>query len=89
VNGQDDDIITSCLVKPKAKTDTAWLLIKHGADVTTREKAHSTPLHMASSVGSVETVRLLIEHGANVTAQNETHSTPLHLASSLVSTTTA
>ncbi|KAH8980408.1 ankyrin repeat-containing domain protein [Lactarius akahatsu] len=58
------------------------LLIRHGADVTAQDDAHSTPLHLASSKGSVETVEMLIQHGADVNAQNGDQSTPLHLAAS-------
>ena len=70
------------------KIETVRLLIKHGADVTARDEAQSTPLHLASSCASTETVHLFIEHGANVTARDGSHRTPLHLASSCVSNTT-
>jgi ankyrin repeat protein len=72
------------------KTETVRLLIKHGADVTAQDEAHSTPLHLASSCASTETVRLLIEHGAkvNCNARDGSHRTPLHLVSSCVSNTT-
>jgi len=75
-------------LKSHAKADTVRLLIDHGADVFAQDENHSTPLHLASSLGSAETVRLLIEHGADVTAQDGNHSTPLHLASSRVSVET-
>ncbi|KAH9056537.1 hypothetical protein EDB87DRAFT_1687340 [Lactarius vividus] len=56
------------------------LLIEHGADVTTRDGSHRTPLHLASSWDDIygqylkpyknyikaEIVQLLIEHGADV-----------------------
>lgn len=71
------------------KADTVKLLIDHGADVAMQDETKSTPLHLASSLGSTETVRLLIEHGADVTARDTNHRTPLHLAASLVSTETA
>ena len=69
------------------KVETVRMLIEHGADVTIQDKAHSTPLHLASSKGSTETVRLLLQHGADVATQDENNRTPLHLASSWVSTT--
>jgi len=69
------------------KADTVRLLIEHGVDVTAQDGSHSTPLHLASSLGSLEIVRLLIEHGADVTAQDVSHRTPLHLVSSWVRTT--
>lgn len=67
------------------RAETVMLLIKHEADVTAQDETKSTPLHLASSVGSTEVVRLLVEHGADVTAQDVHHMTPLHLASSWVS----
>ena len=60
------------------------LLIDHGANVNAQDDTKSTPLHLASSMGSIETVQLLIEHGADVTARDVRHMTPLHLASSWV-----
>ena len=51
-------------------------------DVNAKEYGGSTPLHIASSKGSVETVRELIKHGADVNAKEYGGSTPLHLASS-------
>ena len=69
------------------KAETAQVLIEHGADVTMQDKAHSTPLHLASFRGSTETVRLLLQHGADVAVQDENNRTPLHLASSWVSAT--
>ena len=56
------------------------LLIRHGADVATRDDNHSTPLHLAASKRSAEIVDLLIRHGADVNAENGNRSTPLHLA---------
>ena len=60
------------------------LLIKYGADLAARDKTHSTPLHMASSLCRSEIMRLLMDHGADVTSQNENQLTPLHLVSSWV-----
>ena len=71
------------------KTDTVRLLIKHGADVSVKDKTHATSLHVAALCGSFETVRLLLEHGADVTVIDGSHKTPLHLASSRVSAVTA
>jgi ankyrin repeat protein len=83
VNGQDEGLDEKLRWKYiNDKTDTVQLLLQHGADFTTQDDTHSTPLHLASSKGSVETVDLLIRHGANVNAQNGSKSTPLHLAAS-------
>jgi hypothetical protein len=49
------------------------LLIDRGADVTAKDKAYSTPLHLASSQGSAETVQLLIGCYADVAAQDTCH----------------
>jgi ankyrin repeat protein len=68
--------------KSRDKADTVQLLIQHGADVTARDDTHSTPLHLASSMGNAETVGLLIRHGADINVQNVNQSTPLHLAAS-------
>ena len=69
-------------VKLDAKADIVHLLIQNGADVAAQDDAQSTPLHLASSKGSVETVELLIKHRADVNALNVNLSTPLHLAAS-------
>ena len=53
------------------------LLINSGADVSTRDNGHSTPLHLVSSSGSDEAMRLLIKHGANVNAEDIRGRTPL------------
>lgn len=84
--GQDPSVIWPYRLNHIAKAETVRLLLAHDADVTARNKTHSTPLHLASSNGSAETVRLLIESDADVTAQDENHSTALHLVSSWVST---
>ena len=60
----------------------AQVLLEHGADVTSRDDTHSTPLHLAASNPDLEIVRLLIKHGADVNARNRNNFTPLHLASS-------
>ena len=70
------------------KRDFHPVLIDHGADVMAIDETRSTPLHLASLVGSVETVRLLIEHGADVTARDMDNRTPLHMSLCRVSTKT-
>ena len=72
-----------------AMAEIVRVLIEHGADVTMQDKAHSTPLHLASSMGNTEIVRLLLQHGADVATQDENNRTPLHLTSSWVSATCA
>jgi ankyrin repeat protein len=53
-----------------ASKSYARILVDHGADVTARADNGWTPLHVASSCGSVEVARFLIEHGADSTARN-------------------
>ena len=56
------------------------VLLEHGADVTSRDDTHSTPLHLASLNAYPGIVRLLIEHGADVNARDRSRNTPLFLA---------
>ena len=70
------------------KAEFVWLLLEHGADVTARDDTDSTPLHLATSMGSPEIVRLLIKHGANVNALDGNREMPLHLALAKVSVKT-
>ncbi len=50
--------------------DIARLLLKHGADMNSRDNSRNTPLHLASEYGHLETVRLLVERGANIDAED-------------------
>jgi ankyrin repeat protein len=77
-NGWDDRSL-------HVNTETIEVLLEHGADVTARNDTHSTPLHLAASMGSHEVMRLLIKHGANINALDGNLKTPLHLASAGVS----
>lgn len=49
---------------------TVNLLPRLGADVTVRDKRHSTPLHRASARGEPESMERLIQHGAGVTVRD-------------------
>ena len=60
----------------KNTLDTARRLLELGADPNICSKSHSTPLHEASSRGSLEVVRLLLSYGAKVDAKNDKGSTP-------------
>jgi ankyrin repeat protein len=82
INEQDDSVHRTDRETFHMKADTVRLLIGDRASVTMQDETQSTPLHLASSLGSAETVRLLIEQGADVNAQDANHRTPLHLASS-------
>jgi ankyrin repeat protein len=75
VDGQDDRDYHAMPNGKFVKADTVRLLIKHGVDVTGKDETKTTPLHLASSLGSAEMVRLLIEHSSDVNAQDEHHMT--------------
>ncbi|WP_447971296.1 ankyrin repeat domain-containing protein [Nitrospira sp. M1] len=55
-------------------------LLKHGADVESRDTRGRTALLIAVGINSVEIARLLIEAGANVNAQDHQMDSPLLLA---------
>jgi ankyrin repeat protein len=59
---------------------TVQVLLEHGADVNAQNNMHSTPLHLATSLDSVETIQLLLKLGADIDVQDRTHNTSLHLA---------
>ena len=67
------------------KAEIVWILLKHGADVTPRGGTHSTPLHLAMSMGSPEIVQLLVKHGADVNALDGNRKMPLQLVLAAVS----
>lgn len=59
------------------------LLIDKNADVNSKDKFDSTPLHLASGYNpNEELVKFLLENNANVNAKDKDGWTPLHLASS-------
>ena len=58
----------------------ARLLPQHGADTSTRDDSHSTPLHQTSSRGWLEISRLLLSHGANVDVKDGNGRTPFDVA---------
>ena len=62
------------------QTDSARLLIAHGANVNARAAGGHIPLHEAAANGSVELVTLLIENGADINAQTDDGRTPLDFA---------
>jgi cytohesin len=51
-----------------------------GADVNTKDRGGSTPLHLAASWGHKEVAELLIAKGADVNAKRGNFTTPLHFA---------
>ena len=58
----------------------ANLLHKHGASVDCRGFVEKTPLHSASSDGSVDVMRWLLNHGADANTRRNCGFKPLHLA---------
>jgi ankyrin repeat protein len=63
-------------------SNTARLLLEHGADVNARGNDNSTALHIAAQYGRVNVVDELLEHGANVGAEDDEGRTALQVASS-------
>jgi uncharacterized membrane protein len=63
-----------------ASVSVAELLIKHGADVNSRNRYGWTPLHYAACGGYRDVVKLLIKSGADVNAREVAACTPLHVA---------
>ena len=81
-NSNSSDSVYEGKFDAEFERSTVRVLLEHGADVTTRDNTHSTPLHVASSKGNGEAVWLLIRHGAEVNAQDGRRRTPLHRAAS-------
>ena len=61
--------------------DMVQLLLEHGADPNICD-SHTTPLHQASSLGSIEAARLLLSHGAKVDAKDKKGRTALQVCES-------
>jgi ankyrin repeat protein len=68
-------------VNPQDVLRVTQLLLEQGVDVNALDNDHETPLHIASSLGSLEITRLLLDHGARAEAENVHGQTPLHLVS--------
>ncbi|XP_035827108.1 uncharacterized protein LOC101855204 [Aplysia californica] len=65
--------------------ETAQVLIRHGANIDTRDVYGITPLYLACSFGSVNCVRVLTESGCDVNiVEKEPRITPLMKALSLL-----
>ncbi|XP_066270874.1 26S proteasome non-ATPase regulatory subunit 10-like [Branchiostoma lanceolatum] len=65
----------------RGHTGTCELLIRHGADATTRNRPdQDTPLHQAAEGGHTGTCELLNCHGTDGTDRDGNQFTPLHLA---------
>jgi ankyrin repeat protein len=62
-------------------SNSARLLLEHGADVNAGGNDQSSPLHVAAQRGRVEVVRVLLEHGANLGAEDGDGKTALQVAS--------
>jgi ankyrin repeat protein len=61
--------------------EIVWLLLEYGADPNTRRSDGLTPLHRASSYGSLWVTRQLLRHGANIDEKDEEGRTPFKIAS--------
>ena len=60
--------------------DTVRLLIDRGADIDQQNSAGTSPLGIASIVGSLELCKVLISAGANVNIKDNEGNTPAHRA---------
>ena len=64
------------------RADIVRRLLEQGADPNICSNDHSTPLHHASSDGSLEAARLLLSYGAKVDEKDGRGRTPFQLAAS-------
>ncbi|XP_015765476.1 PREDICTED: transient receptor potential cation channel subfamily A member 1 homolog [Acropora digitifera] len=65
----------------KGNTDAVSELLTHpGIDIEAKDKTQMTPLHVASSQGSLSVAKCLIKAGANLRSLDEEQMTPLHFA---------
>ena len=77
------DILARITLFPEGKVvEIVRRLLERGADPNKCRANGSTPLHDASSHGSLEVARLLLNHGANVDEQDGHGRTPFEVASS-------
>ena len=88
VDAQDNDTMTSLLLVSQYDlreisrvTNTAQLLLEHGASVHLRNKNGQMPLHTALHHGLSGVVALLLKFGADVEARDNGAMTPLQLVS--------
>lgn len=87
-NGAEIDAPSSATVEPVLHSairahsvDTVSLLLDRGANLTRRNHAGETPLHVACFVQSLECVKLLLgREGVDVNAVAKDRRTPLHFA---------
>ena len=77
---QNPYTMLSLRVSKQGNYAMAQSLLGHGADVNARGRKRKTPLHLASSGGSLDLSRLLIEHGADADAQDDEGQTPFSTA---------
>ena len=69
---------------PTLLSNTARLLLEHGADVYARADNLSTPLHLAAYDGRVEVVRVLLDQVANLGAEDDDGKTVFQVVSEYV-----
>jgi len=67
-------------LKIKGHPDIVRLLLKHKAELNTKDASGWTPLHVASAHNDVELVRLLINRGARLNATDNQGHSPLKWA---------
>jgi hypothetical protein len=84
VEAKDPGVGASALhyaaMKGKGALPMVGVLLQRGADVNSRTRSGTTPLHTAVLYNHYETAELLIEKGADVNAKSASGVTPIELA---------
>ena len=62
--------------------DAVHLLLKHGADLSSKDNSGETALHTAASACFPGIIQVLLDHGANVSEKNAAGDTPMHSVAS-------
>ena len=76
-----DDWTPLHIVTWKGHNDLVECLLKHGADVNSKNKINWTPLHFAAIEGKkISAVECLLKHGAELNVKTKNGKTPLELA---------
>jgi ankyrin repeat protein len=75
-----DGFITGPAWDPEKQVETLRCLVKHGANIHSRDMNGATPLHRSVRTRCAAAVRFLLEAGSDATCNNKPGSTPFHLA---------
>jgi hypothetical protein len=76
---------TAAMAQTKESLETIQFLAKQsGIDVNTQDENGSTPLHVATHVGTLANIKMLLDCGADPNAIDKNGKSPLHSAASTV-----